>query len=208
MLTGQLVDRVVFTDRLNRHFCFKVGAEAASLSCHCLLLWVILQQLVPLISLAQFSGSIILTVQADPIPFQQIIANLISNALKYTPAGTSIEISAQGGIAGPTTKKRGMPQEMVEILVRDFGPGIPPDQIPLLFHRFVRLPRDLGSNVTGTGLGLYLCQNFAEAMGGNIWVESTGEAGEGATFHLHLARSAVEAPPARTSVPLQKLGVQ
>lgn len=85
---------------------------------------------------------------------------------------------------------------MVEITVRDYGLGIPPDQIPLLFHRFVRLPRDLASRVMGNGLGLYLCRSFAEAMGGHIWAESTGIEGEGTTFHLLLPL-----PPSDDSTP-------
>lgn len=135
-----------------------------------------------------------LNVMADPIPLQQILTNLISNALKYTPAGTPVDITAHLAPPVPATKRGGTPTEIIEILVRDYGPGIPPDQIPLLFHRFVRLPRDMGSSVTGTGLGLYLCQRFAEAMGGRIWVESTGVVGEGATFHLQLTRATGKLP--------------
>ncbi len=127
-----------------------------------------------------------LTVLADPVPFQQILANLITNALKYTPPGTPINISAELVTPASLTKHPGAPPTMGEIIVRDYGPGIPPEQIPLLFNRFVRLPRDMGSGVTGTGLGLYLCKRFAEAMGGRIWVESTGQPGEGAAFHLQL----------------------
>lgn len=70
--------------------------------------------------------------------------------------------------------------------VRDYGHGIPPEHIPLLFNRFVRLPRDLTSNVTGNGLGLYISKGYVEAMGGRIWVESTGEAGAGSTFVMRL----------------------
>jgi signal transduction histidine kinase len=75
---------------------------------------------------------------------------------------------------------------MVEIAVRDHGLGIPPDQAPLLFQRFVRLPRDLASATVGNGLGLYLCRELAEAMGGHIRVESIGVEGEGSTFYLRL----------------------
>ena len=90
---------------------------------------------------------------------------------------------------------------MVEIAVRDYGLGIPPDQIPLLFQRFVRLPRDLASTVIGNGLGLFLCRELAEAMDGHIRVESTGVAGEGATFYLSLPLAPLPlpaAPAART----------
>lgn len=75
---------------------------------------------------------------------------------------------------------------MVEIRVQDQGLGIPPEQQGFLFNRFVRLPRDLASTIRGNGLGLYLCRQFAEAMGGSIGVVSTGVPGEGSTFYLRL----------------------
>ena len=141
-----------------------------------------------------------LTVWAEPVRVRQILTNLLSNALKYSPAGTPIEVSAEvvtgqaGGSNGTKRRPReaghaqgqGQGREMVEITVRDRGLGIPPDEIPLLFNRFVRLPRDLASSVPGNGLGLYLCQAFAQAMGGSIWVESAGIEGEGSAFHLQL----------------------
>ena len=77
---------------------------------------------------------------------------------------------------------------MVEITVRDEGLGIPPEQMPLLFRRFVRLPRDLASNVRGTGLGLYLCRLVAVAHDGTI--ELADEPGWAASF---VARLPVEA---------------
>jgi signal transduction histidine kinase len=133
-----------------------------------------------------------LTLWGEPIRLQQIITNLLSNALKYSAAGTPIEVSAklvteeptggnpwQARLRGKTTERK-----MVEIAVRDHGYGIPPDQIPLLFQRFVRLPRDLASNIVGNGLGLYLCRELTEAMDGRIWVESSGLDGKGSTFFL------------------------
>lgn len=132
-----------------------------------------------------------LVVLAEPVRLQQIFTNLLSNAIKYSPPGTPIEVAARtlsgalNGAQGIREGSRG-PAAVAEITVRDFGLGIPPRQISLLFERFVRLPRDLASSVAGNGLGLYLCRTFAEAMGGKIWVESTGIAGEGSTFHLLL----------------------
>jgi signal transduction histidine kinase/ubiquinone/menaquinone biosynthesis C-methylase UbiE len=127
-----------------------------------------------------------LAIMGDPVRLQQILANLLSNTLKYTPNTTKIDVTAR--IVQTTVEKdsRQVPQDMVEIAVRDYGPGIPPEQISLLFHRFVRLPRDLGSSITGSGLGLYLCRVFTEAMGGRIWAESSGIPGEGATFRVQL----------------------
>jgi signal transduction histidine kinase len=148
-----------------------------------------------------------LRVWAEPVRVQQILTNLLSNAIKYSPSSAPVEVTAaiisapqaartertrrgsgraQGrepGRRGDSTTAR-LP--MVEIAVRDHGSGIPPDQIPLLFKRFVRLPRDLASNVPGNGLGLYLCREYAEAMGGTIGVESSGVEGDGAVFRLRL----------------------
>jgi signal transduction histidine kinase len=69
------------------------------------------------------------------------------------------------------------------------------DPVGVLFNRFARLPRDLASPVGGSGLGLYLCRVFAEAMGGTIRAESTGIEGEGSTFRLYLPLPS-DAPPA------------
>lgn len=132
-----------------------------------------------------------LLIWGEEVRLQQIIVNLIANAIKYSDPGTSITLEAQaviekGGRGGGWGKHASPHRQMVEITVRDEGFGIPPEQLPLLFHRFVRLPRDLASNVRGTGLGLYLCRTFAEVMGGSIWAESSGVPGEGSTFHLRL----------------------
>ena len=132
-----------------------------------------------------------LTAWGDRARTQQILTNLLSNALKYSPSDTPIEVTAQF-IPAPTVRqrlgrRRAEPaRDQVEIVVRDYGQGIPPDQLSLLFNRFVRLPRDLASNVAGTGLGLYLCRVFAQGMGGTITAESSGVPGEGTAFTLRL----------------------
>jgi signal transduction histidine kinase len=134
-----------------------------------------------------------LVVWGEPTRVQQILTNLLSNAIKYSAKGAAVRVTARlvseresRLIAFGRRRETGHHQPMVEIVVRDWGLGIPPDQIPLLFRRFVRLPRDLASNVHGTGLGLHLCRVFTQAMGGTIWVESTGVPGEGSTFYVRL----------------------
>jgi signal transduction histidine kinase len=120
-------------------------------------------------------------VWADPQYVRQVLLNLLSNALKYTPTQTPILLR---------TSLRGDPEtQQVCITVQDVGPGIPPAEQPLLFQKFVRLRRDVAGTIGGSGLGLYLCKQLVEAMGGQIWVESSGKAGEGSCFCFTLPAS-------------------
>lgn len=124
------------------------------------------------------------TLSADADKVTQILINLTSNALKYSPGGTvTVRARARG--------------EWLEVSVCDEGPGIAPEQRDVLFSRFGRTPTaatgaGARSKPTGTGLGLFLTKYLVEAHGGKIWVES--EAGQGAifTFTLPLALSASE----------------
>lgn len=135
-----------------------------------------------------------LAIWGDAVYLQQIFTNLLSNALKYSAPDSPIEVrgtvvlesSPRVHLRSPGVTSRAQPGSLVEITVRDYGLGIPAEQIPLLFHRFVRLPRDLASTVTGNGLGLYLSRTLAERMHGSLHVESTGVEGEGSTFYLRL----------------------
>jgi len=123
------------------------------------------------------------TVLADAHALHLILDNLLSNALKYTPAGTPISVRA--AIEGDDDAK----DSVVCIQVRDKGPGIPPSEVPLLFEKFARLQRDLSGSIRGTGLGLYINKQLVESMGGRIWVESSGRAGEGSLFCFTLRQA-------------------
>lgn len=120
-----------------------------------------------------------LMARADQQFFHQILWNLLSNACKYAPPHTTITVGAM-------READASQQESVHIWVQDAGAGIPPDELPFLFGKFMRLKRDQTGTVRGMGLGLYICKQLVEAMGGRIWVESSGIAGEGSSFHFTL----------------------
>jgi PAS domain S-box-containing protein len=115
------------------------------------------------------------SVLADPEKLQQIVLNLLGNAVKFTEAGGSITLSSE--FAG----------QCIEIKVADTGPGIPSEKLDRIFDPFVQAERRLNQPVQGVGLGLAISQDLAEAMGGKITVES--EVGEGSTFTLSLPRA-------------------
>lgn len=124
------------------------------------------------------------------------MTNLLSNALEYYEPDTPIEITGRVIALVPAGARRlgkGQRIQMVEMRVRDYGLGIPPEQAPLLFHRFTRLPRDLASAVEGSGSGLYLCKMLCARMNGTIRVESSGIEGEGATFIVRLSLAHMQA---------------
>jgi signal transduction histidine kinase len=133
-----------------------------------------------------FELSQTLAVWADPQYIRQVLRNLLSNAFKYSPAQTAIEISAVLD-EGAGTGSPGM----VRLSIKDSGPGIPPGELSLLFEKFVRLKRDLGGSTPGTGLGLYISKQLVEAMGGRIWVESAGVPGQGSRFSFTLPSKGV-----------------
>ncbi len=122
--------------------------------------------------------------------FRQVLRNLLSNAFKYTPAGTEVLVSAKpfGNAFQPSESA-----SQLCIQVKDAGPGIPPDELPDLFHQFVRLKRDISGQVRGSGLGLYISKQMVEAMGGRIWAESAGISGQGSCFCFTLAASIPQA---------------
>ena len=129
-----------------------------------------------------------LAIWGERVRLRRILTNLLSNAIKYSSPGAPVEVTGRMVSEEGPRAKRGERRVLryVEIRVRDHGLGIPPEQAPLLFRKFVRLERDLASTVPGNGLGLYLCRTLAEAMGGSLTFESSGVPGEGTTFLLRL----------------------
>jgi two-component system phosphate regulon sensor histidine kinase PhoR len=114
----------------------------------------------------------------DAEAVHQALSNLLDNAIKYTPPGGHIEVSARPLPAAP-----GQPR-FVEVSVRDTGPGIPPEDLPRLFERFYRVDKARSRQLGGTGLGLAIVKHLARAQGGAVRVDS--ELGRGSTFTLTL----------------------
>ena len=134
-----------------------------------------------------------LAVWADELALQRVLHNVLGNAFKYAPKQTPINIRADLSRHLSVST-----DEHVCISVQDAGPGIPPDEVPLLFQKFVRLKRDLAGTVRGSGLGLYISRQLVEAMHGRMWVESAGKPGEGSCFCFTLPSAA---QPAREERP-------
>jgi signal transduction histidine kinase len=124
---------------------------------------------------------------ADPIRVEQVIANLVDNAIKYSPRGGAVSVRI-----GTDN------DDMLTITVADHGMGIPYEHLEHLFERFYRVESG-GRSVRGVGLGLYICRSLVESHGGRIWVDS--QPGLGSTFAFTLpalTESAHEEPtPAR-----------
>ena len=111
-------------------------------------------------------------IQADRERLRQALTNLVQNALRYTPAGGAVLISAE---------QRG---HMIALAVADTGIGIAPEDLPHVFERFDRADRARGRDTGGTGLGLAIVKGAVDAMGGQIAVEST--VGSGSRFTITL----------------------
>jgi signal transduction histidine kinase len=111
---------------------------------------------------------------ADRERTEQVLVNLLANAVKFTPSGGRITLSCA------------LSDETVAIQVRDTGIGIPPDRIDSIFDPFVQVDSRRTTEQQGVGLGLAISRNLAELMGGTLTVEST--VGAGSTFSLQLRR--------------------
>jgi two-component system sensor histidine kinase/response regulator len=103
------------------------------------------------------------TVLGDVARLEQVLMNLLTNALKFAPAAGTIVVEVGDDASGVTVR------------VRDNGPGVPPDERPFLFEPFSQAA--VGRKATGAGLGLMLCARLVEAHGGRIWLDDTAAGG-------------------------------
>ncbi len=103
---------------------------------------------------------------------RQVLANLIGNAIKYTPEGRYISVAANHD------------QGEIVVSVKDAGIGIPPEDVPHIFEEFYRVNRPETATIKGTGLGLAITRSIVEKLGGRIWVESELNVGSTFTFAL------------------------
>lgn len=138
-------------------------------------------------------------VKGDKSRLDQVVTNLISNAIRYSPRGGAVEVRAKAE------------EGQLKLTVKDSGIGIPPDKQAVIFERFGQAH---GARYGGLGLGLTITHGIVAQHGGRIWVESTGVPGEGSSFHVMLpladsqklsvpetadARAAL--PPAQVALP-------
>ena len=117
------------------------------------------------------------TVTTDASRCQQIFGNLVANALKYTPEGGNVRVAGRNE------------GDQWLVIVSDSGPGIPPEALTKVFKPFYRLAHDEHSGVEGNGLGLAICREMVDQMGGQIAISSA--VGQGTRVTVQLP---VEAP--------------
>jgi signal transduction histidine kinase len=115
------------------------------------------------------------TAMVDPKRFRQVMANLLGNALRYTPPDGFVGIVVRGD------------DDEVEISVSDTGPGISPEDLDHLFERFFRGDASRSRAVGGSGLGLAIVKQWVEAHGGRVWAENRAEGGARFTLRLPMA---------------------
>ena len=114
-----------------------------------------------------------LSAQADSGRLQQVLYNLVENAIKYGRNDGEVTVGAKAA-----------PENRVEVWVRDNGTGIPAEAHDRVFERFYRVDRARSRETGGTGLGLAIVKHIVQAHGGEVWLES--EVGVGSTFHFTL----------------------
>lgn len=128
----------------------------------------------------------------DPARIQQILTNLVANAIKFTPRGGAVDV---------TVRREG---EDVVIQVRDTGIGILPDFLPYVFERFRQADAGTTRQVGGLGLGLSIVKELVERHGGQVTAESAGP-NQGATFTVRLPARRLEPRASHLTVPADRV---
>ena len=113
-------------------------------------------------------------IDGDRTRLEQVLTNLVENAIKFTPGGGEIVISGE------------RVDDRVRLTVADSGIGIPPDEQEKVFDRFYQVDGSERRAYRGAGLGLSICRHIVERHNGRIWVESEGVPGRGSRFHVEL----------------------
>lgn len=126
-------------------------------------------------------------VLGDPLRLEQVVQNLLHNAVKYSPDGGVIDVHVTLGSADDDQTRH------VCIEITDSGIGIPPESLPFVFRRFYRAQNVEQTQISGVGVGLYVAKEIVTLHGGQINVESTE--GVGSTFHVCLPLHDASAPP-------------
>ncbi|HWP82428.1 MAG TPA: hybrid sensor histidine kinase/response regulator [Bacteroidota bacterium] len=130
---------------------------------------------------------------ADRSKLEQVMMNLLTNALKFTKAGGSVSVKAK--LIEQQSAGNGGTPGVLHVSVEDTGVGIPKGEIPHVFERYRQLSSSAQSTEKGTGLGLAICKLIVEAHGGRIGVESTQD--KGATFYFTIPLTAKQQPTER-----------
>jgi signal transduction histidine kinase len=142
-----------------------------------------------------------LWVLGDPLRVRQVLTNLLDNAAKYSEPGKPIKLTAEAKLFSQielssdqldTETVSRMP--VVLVSVQDQGEGIAPEDQQRVFEKFVRAPRSLTTPVRGSGLGLFICRRYIEAMGGKLWLQWS-QPGEGSIISFFLPRCDPLPPP-------------
>ena len=147
----------------------------------------VLREMEPLLGQKQLRVELLLSdgplvAKVDPTRFQQVVRNVLANAIRFSPVGQAIDVSGDIGSGN-----------QIELVVRDRGPGIPPGELEKIFEAFVQSSKTKDGS-GGTGLGLAICRKIVEAQGGRIVAENMPDLGS--AFRIHLpARGFNETQP-------------
>ena len=142
-------------------------------------------------------------VLVDPVMFDAALGNVLDNAVRYAPAPAPIRVTARAVEWSPEGARRGAEAASgIELVVGDGGPGVPPEELPLLFERFHRAPSEGEPARHGLGVGMTIVRGFVEAMGGTVDLGSSSLGGLEVRMILLAAGSPDTAPPATVAAPV------